>query len=679
MSIRKAAILGASTFAALSACDLGASDALDGALPTLELAPLTLAPNAWQVEFTNPGTSAATAVDMPIDERVIQAIDEATTSVDIAVFGFDHPGITQAVLRAHARGIAVRLVGYGPELDTSDGLKAVQAAGVPMTLRQATALMHHKFMVVDGHLVVFGSMNFTTYAASQNDENLVFTDSAALANIVRGEFEQMFAGKFGAKKVARTDRPTIPVEGGAVTLHFSPKEQTSTRLREVIASAESRIYFMTYSFTLADVASDLVAARQRGVEVVGVFDKGSASSRYSQDDYLAANGVAVYLDGNENTSGFAGGRLHDKVMIVDAGGNGPMVVTGSYNWSAGATDENDETLAILSGDALVAPYVAEFCRIYEVSSAATLQVAPPTLCADRPLVAVTEVMANPDGIDKNEEYVELVNFGNATADLSGWAIGDAQSAFRHVFAPGASLAPHTSLVVYSGPAADGSPRLVASSLQLSINNDTDTMSLRDAQGRVIDQVTLGVGVSGDSVHRSNIGLTDVNFDGRVDGGAWGQHSALSPSGLRSSPGLRVTGESWAPSAGEDPTQVDPGESAMDDIHIASALPNPVGTDRPEEYVVIVNSGSVAVDLSGWALGDLTSPYRQVFPAGTVLAPGATLKIYDGGTHADGIPASSGALSLNNDNETVSLVDAHAAIVSALSWRNAAEGVVVAQP
>jgi len=676
MSIRQSALFGACALTTLlSACDFE-TPARDLAL---EVAPLELAPDTWQVAFTNPGTSAATAVDMPIDEQVVQAIAQATTSVDIAVFGFDHPAITQAVLGAHARGVAVRVVGHGAELDTSDGLKAIQQAGVPLVLRPTTALMHHKFMVVDGHLVAFGSMNFTTFAADQNDENLVFVDSPALADIFEGELEQMFAGKFGAKKVARAERPTVQVEGGSIQLHFSPKEATSTRLREVIASAQTRIYFMTYSFTLADVANDLVAAHQRGVEVVGVFDKGSAASRYSQDDYLAANGVAVYLDGNENTSGFAGGRLHDKVMIVDAGADGPMVVTGSYNWSAGATDENDETLAILSGDALVAPFVAEFCRIHAISSAATQQSAPPTLCQDRPLVVMTEVMANPEGIDKNEEYVELVNFGNAAADLSGWTLGDAQSAARHVFAPGTTLAPHASLVVYSGLSADGAPRLTASTLQLSINNDAETMTLRDAAGHVVDQVALGVGISGESVHRADEGLADVDFDGVVDGGHWGRHGALSPTGLRSSPGLRVTGEPWLAAPTEDPTDPTQGESDVDDVVIGSALPNPVGTDRPEEYVVIVNHGLTQVDLAGWAIGDLISPFRHVFPVGAILAPGASLKIYDGGTHADGVPASSGALSLNNDSETVSLVDAHGDLVSALSWRNAAEGVVIAAP
>jgi hypothetical protein len=292
---------------------------------------------------------------------------------------------------------------------------------------------------------------------------------------------------------------------------------------------------------------------------------------------------------------------------------------------------------------------------------------------------MSEVMANPDGVDKTEEYVEIVNLGNGPADVSGWTLGDVYSPTRHVFVAGTVLGPHTALVVHGGPSATGLARLLASSGQLSLNNDTETLTLRNAEGGVVDQVVLGVAVSGEAVHRSEDGLADLDFDGRLDGGAWGQHAALSPAGLRSSPGLRVTGAPWDAVVPEPGDEEPPPQSGVDEVHLASALPNPVASDRPEEYVTIVNLGLVAVDLSGWAIGDLVSPHRHVFPSGTLLGAGASLKIYDGGTHADGLPASSGALSLNNDVETVTLYDAHAAVVSALSWTSAAEGEVVTAP
>jgi len=670
MSHRFARAFGALAFV-FAACDAPTGPELGSTSSALtEALPVT-------VEFTNPGTSAATAVDTQADDRVIAAIDGATTTVDIAVFGFDHPSITQAVLRAHARGIAVRLVGHGEELSTSNGLKALQAAGVPMVLRPSSALMHHKFMVIDGVDVAFGSMNFTTYAATQNDENLVFVRSPELAAIFVGELEQMFAGRFGSKKTARAVRPEVPVEGGTIGLHFSPKEDTLTRLREVIGTAETRIYFLAFSFTLSEVATDLIAARARGVEVVGVFDKGSASSSWSQDDALAAAGVSVFVDGNDNTSGFAGGRLHHKVMIIDAGGVDPIVVTGSYNWSASATNSNDETLAILRGKSLVAPFVGEFCRVYGHSSASTspVQSAPPSLCIERPLLALTEVLANPVGFDRDEEFVEVTNRGRASADLSGYTITDAL-ATRHVFAPGTHLAPNQSIVVYSGPRS-GEVRLTASTGQLSLNNDVDTVTLRASSGTIVDRVTVGVALEGESMHRRTDLLVDLDFDGLVDADTWLRHSALSETGLMMSPGAKPDGMPWTDVA-QGPVEQSEVETSEHDVVVAAALPNPVGTDRPEEWVVITNAGPVAVDLSGWALGDLASPHRHVFPSGAILSPGASLKVYDGGVHSDGLPASSGALSLNNSDETITLYDAHALVVDALTWTSAAEGQVIAR-
>lgn len=674
---------------ALAACDSLSLDTDDSGELSGSGAPLTLAPDAWQIHFSNPGTSAATRVDTLIDDRVIEAIDQATTTLDLAVYDFDHPGITSAVLRAKARGVRVRFVGFNEQAQ-SNGYKALASAGVPMSIRPGSNLMHHKFLIADSTIVVSGSMNFTTYGADWNDENLLFVSSPALAAVYQSEFDQMFSGLFGRKKVARANRPVVPIQGGSIEVAFSPKEDTAGKLRSVLAGANTRVYFMIYSFTLADVAQQMIALKNAGVEVVGVFDKGSASNAYSVDETLAAAGIPVYIDGNENTSGFAGGRLHDKVMIIDAGTDSdPTVVTGSFNWSSGAANDNDENLMVVKGKALVAPYVREFCRVWSVSSVTTVANAPvPALCKKSPLVRMTEVLANPDGVDKNEEYVEIANFGDGPADISGWTLSDAV-ATRHVFAAGTTLAPGKALVVYSGPAADGSPRLIASTAQLALNNDVETTTLKNATGTIVDQLATGVAVSGESIHRDVLPLSpiaDADYDGRPDVDRWAASGTFGA--WRTSPGLRTDGSAYGtvtpaptPNPGQDPGQ-DPNEDPAASIVVASAMPNPVGTDRPFEYVVIRNDDVVTVDLSGWAVGDLTSPHRHVFAPGTMLAPGASLKIWDGAgaqVAAGDLVASSGALSLNNDADSALLVDAHGASVATLSWKNAAEGAIVTKP
>jgi len=685
MSLRSSfASLLATLSLGFAACDTAPSAPVDGELGTTG-APLVLEPGAWQVHFSNPGTDASTRVDTRIDETVVAAIDGATSTLDLAVYDFDHPGITSAVLRAQARGVQVRFVGHGEQAG-SNGYKALQAAGVPMSLRSGSSLMHHKFLIADRSLVSFGSFNFTTWAADYNDENQMFVESPALATVYQGEFDQMFAGTFGRKKVARAARPIIPVQGGTIEVTFSPKEQTSAKLREVLGTAQHNAYFMIFSFTLADVAADLAALRAAGVEVVGVFDKGSATNQYSQDEALAAAGVSVYVDGNENTSGFAGGRLHDKVLIVDAGtGSDPLVVTGSYNWSAGATNDNDENLVVMRGKTLVAPYVRELCRIHAIARpVAGAPVQTPSLCLPRPLVRMTELLANPDGVDRNEELVEITNLGDGPADLSGYAISDA-IATRHVFAAGTTLAPRTSIVVWSGPSAvQGQARLIASTGQLALNNDAETTTLRNAQGQIVDQLVTGVAVSGESIHRDVMPLSpfaDADLDGLLDVDRWAPSGTLGA--LLASPGVRPDGSPYDFVAA-DPTQGgDDGDAGADlpTVTVSAALPNPVGADRPFEYVELRNDDVVTVDLSGWAVGDLTSPHRHVFAPGSALAPGQSVRIWDGaGAHVrpGDLVATSGALSLNNDTDVASLVDAHGELVSALGWKSPAEGLVVTQ-
>lgn len=672
---------------ALTACD----DLVTNPTADLdrEIAPLTLSPDGWEIQFSNPGTSSATHVDTLIDERVIEAIDQTKSTLDLAVYDFDHPGITSAVLRAQSRGVRVRFVGFGDQA-TSNGYKALSAAGIPMMLRSGTNLMHNKFLISDATTVVSGSMNFTTYGADWNDENLIFVSSPALASVYQGEFDQMFSGLFGRKKVARAVRPVVPVQGGSIEVAFSPKEDTAGKLRSVLATAQTRVYFMIYSYTLADVANDMIALKNAGVEVVGVFDKASATNAYSQDEALAAAGIPVFMDGNENTSGFAGGRLHDKVMIVDGGTDSdPTVLTGSFNWSASASNDNDENLMVVKGKALVAPYVREFCRVYSVSSAAaTPNAYVPSLCRPRPLVRMTEVLANPDGTDRNEEFVEIANLGDGPADISGWTISDAV-AVRHVFAAGTTLGPRKSLVVYSGPSVDGSPRLIASTTMLALNNDVETTTLKDATGALVDQLATGLAVSGESIHRDVLPLSpiaDADYDGKPDVDRWAASGTFGA--FRISPGLRTDGTTYDAAApttttdpSTDPTQ-NPTQGPLPLVVVSEAMPNPVGTDRPFEYVVITNRDTVTVDLSSWAVGDLTSPHRHVFSPGTLLAPGASLRIWDGAGSqvlAGDLVASSGALSLNNDVDSALLVDATGAQVHALSWKNVAEGVVVTAP
>ena len=116
----------------------------------------------------------------------------------------------------------------------------------------------------------------------------------------------------------------------------------------------------------------------------------------------------------------------------------------------------------------------------------------------------------------------------------------------------------------------------------------------------------------------------------------------------------------------------PGEASAEVVTLNEILADPppelagdangdgVRDSAQDEFIEIYNSGSIAADLSGWTIQDLTA-VRHEFEEGFTLAPGELYVVFGGGTPT-GIPsrstvASSGGLSLNNTADEVRLVSA----------------------
>ncbi|HSM22422.1 MAG TPA: phospholipase D-like domain-containing protein, partial [Rubrivivax sp.] len=106
---------------------------------------------------------------------MLAAIDAATRSVTLASYIFDNDAAGQAFLqalrRAHARGVAVRVLidGLGLRYSRPNMVGALRRAGVPVAAflpthnpfrsRYANLRNHRKIMVVDGRLGYTGGMN----------------------------------------------------------------------------------------------------------------------------------------------------------------------------------------------------------------------------------------------------------------------------------------------------------------------------------------------------------------------------------------------------------------------------------------------------------------------------------------------------------------------------------------
>lgn len=127
-----------------------------------------------------------------------------------------------------------------------------------------------------------------------------------------------------------------------VGVQFSPRGGCTEAIVEAISNARSEILVQGYSFTSAEIISALAAARERGVSVQIILDKGQDAARYAA---LRKNLPAMF----DRVHAIA----HNKVMIIDQ----LIVITGSFNFTKNAEQSNAENLLVIPDSGLAGEYI----------------------------------------------------------------------------------------------------------------------------------------------------------------------------------------------------------------------------------------------------------------------------------------------------------------------------------
>jgi phosphatidylserine/phosphatidylglycerophosphate/cardiolipin synthase-like enzyme len=149
---------------------------------------LLLPASSWAID-----AQVAFSPDRGATALVVKTIGEAKQSIRVAAYSFTSKPIAETLLGAHKRGIDVEVV-----VDKSNATARYTAAtflanqGVPVRVDYRYAIMHDKFMVVDGATVEEGSFNFTAAAESRNAENVVVLRDANVAAKYRQEWERLW-------------------------------------------------------------------------------------------------------------------------------------------------------------------------------------------------------------------------------------------------------------------------------------------------------------------------------------------------------------------------------------------------------------------------------------------------------------------------------------------------------
>lgn len=384
-----------------------------------------------------------------LEQQIIDTILSAQSTLDVAVHELSLPGIAHALRDRQQAGVRVRVImenDYNRSFSTfspsdlarleerdrqkyqewqqladqnrdgqvspteaadSDVVAILQSAQIPLIDDQAdgskgSALMHHKFVVVDGQIVLTGSVNFSMSDvhgdflapdSTGNANHLVKITHPDVARLYSQEFALMWGdgpggqadSLFGRQKPYRGPQRVTLAPGSSLTIQFSPtstsyawNQSVNGLIGAVLNTAQHSIDAALFVFSDQALSNILEQRHQQGMDVRVLIDPGFAYRDYSEG--LDLLGIALP---NANCRLEVGNRpwanpiatvgiptlaegdlLHHKFGLVDQ----RIVISGSQNWSDAANTNNDENLLVIENPTVAAHFHREFERLYGTAS-----------------------------------------------------------------------------------------------------------------------------------------------------------------------------------------------------------------------------------------------------------------------------------------------------------------------
>ncbi|UOQ71255.1 phospholipase D-like domain-containing protein [Hymenobacter cellulosilyticus] len=321
-------------------------------------------------------SNTALYLNQTVPDTLARYIDRAQESLDVAIYNWNNQTILDAINRAQARGIKVRLIYEATNANNS--VKLLNAA-IPRIGRDSDSdasnrgIMHNKFVVIDANSanatrpwVWTGSTNWTQAQLFSDNNNVIAVQDQSLARTYTMEFEEIWGSTgptpgtpvFGNRKTDNT--PHFFVIGGSrVESWFSPTDNVNARLLESIRTADNDLHIETMLITLSEIGQvvrDQVQLRNiANCSEALLNDTSNTGTGAIFRTIRTALGTRIMV---KNT----GGIMHHKTLIVDAGASqsDPQVFVGSHNWSLSANTTNDENTLVVHDPLVVNRYYQEF-------------------------------------------------------------------------------------------------------------------------------------------------------------------------------------------------------------------------------------------------------------------------------------------------------------------------------
>jgi phosphatidylserine/phosphatidylglycerophosphate/cardiolipin synthase-like enzyme len=314
---------------------------------------------------------------MDISAYLVAVIDDASETVEVALYGMTLTNVAEALVRARDRGVNVRVVMNQKHtfvrrseeiqylIDNNINLRTLRGVG-------SYGIMHNKIGIIDNRILSAGSFNWVVSANVANTENMVFTADAKTIKGYSRAFEWMWSNsrsledgqdygnyptdQFGPAPA--DTRPSLEFNGVKFPSYsFSPRGSTQDRIIAAINASKKTITAAIFSFYSLPVAEALVDAAKRGVDVQMIVDR-VQGSQSPVIKYVMDNGVKLRW-----TRGHNKGVMHHKYSVMDK----KLLMTGSFNWSNNAQMNNLENMFYTTNGHYIKGFTQEFNEVYETA------------------------------------------------------------------------------------------------------------------------------------------------------------------------------------------------------------------------------------------------------------------------------------------------------------------------
>lgn len=132
--------------------------------------------------------------DDGVQPVLVDIINEAQESIYFMAFSFTADPLGEAVRSRAEAGVTVAGVMDEDQVSSNVGTEfdPFRQAGLDVYRDGNAGQMHHKTIIIDESIVIFGSYNFTNSAETKNDETLMVVYSEAIAGQFIAEFQRVY-------------------------------------------------------------------------------------------------------------------------------------------------------------------------------------------------------------------------------------------------------------------------------------------------------------------------------------------------------------------------------------------------------------------------------------------------------------------------------------------------------